>query len=76
MKRVLSSSFISVTDPKVAAALSGAAHAEGLRVNFWPSAEAARTLITKDPPSPAIIDRDIPLVAYRVGRVRTALVVA
>jgi phosphoribosyl 1,2-cyclic phosphodiesterase len=50
--------LISVADPKVAAALREAAHAEGLRVNFCSSAEAARTLITKDPPSLAMIDRD------------------
>ena len=50
--------LISVANPKVATALREAAHAEGLRVNFCASAEAARMLITKDPPSLAIIDRE------------------
>ncbi|MFT4115118.1 MBL fold metallo-hydrolase [Bradyrhizobium sp.] len=50
--------LISVTDPKIAAALTGAAQAEGLRTNFCASAEAARAIIARDPPSLAIIDRD------------------
>jgi phosphoribosyl 1,2-cyclic phosphodiesterase len=50
--------LISVADPKIATALSDAARAEGLRANFCASAEAARSLIAKDPPSLAIIDRD------------------
>jgi phosphoribosyl 1,2-cyclic phosphodiesterase len=56
--------LISVADPKVATALAEAAYAEGLRANFCASAEAARTLVAKDPPSLAIIDRD----AARDGR--------
>ncbi|MCP3384763.1 MBL fold metallo-hydrolase [Bradyrhizobium sp. CCGUVB4N] len=50
--------LISVTDPKIAAALTGAASAEGLRANFCASAEAAQAIISRDPPSLAIIDRD------------------
>ena len=50
--------LLSVADPKVATALREAAHAEGLRVNVCANDEAARTFITKDPPSLAIIDRD------------------
>jgi phosphoribosyl 1,2-cyclic phosphodiesterase len=50
--------LLSVADPKIATALTEAAHAEGLRANFCASGEAARALIAKDPPSLAIIDRD------------------
>jgi hypothetical protein len=48
-----------VADPKVAKSLREAAHAEGLRVNFCSSAEGARTLFARDPPSLAIIDLNI-----------------
>ncbi|WFU83727.1 MBL fold metallo-hydrolase [Bradyrhizobium sp. CIAT3101] len=50
--------LISVTDPKIATALTDAARAEGLRANFCASAEAAQAIISRDPPSLAIIDRD------------------
>jgi phosphoribosyl 1,2-cyclic phosphodiesterase len=48
--------LMSVSDAKIAALLTGAARAEGLRVNLCANAEAARTFIVEDPPSLAIMD--------------------
>ena len=51
--------LISVADPKAAKSLREAAQAEGLRVNFCSSAEGARTLFARDPPTLAIIELNI-----------------
>jgi phosphoribosyl 1,2-cyclic phosphodiesterase/CheY-like chemotaxis protein len=51
--------LIKVADVKVASALSEAVLAEGLRANFCSSADTARELIERDPPSLAIIDHVI-----------------
>jgi CheY-like chemotaxis protein len=49
--------LIKVADVKLATALGEAVLAEGLRVNFCSSVDAARKLIEQDPPSLAIIDQ-------------------
>ena len=51
--------LIKVADVKLATALGEAVLAEGLRANFCSSADMARKLIERDPPSLAIIDNAV-----------------
>jgi len=52
--------ILSITDSRIAAVLSDAIRAEGLRADFFSSIEEARELIARDRPSLAIIEHDMP----------------
>lgn len=50
--------LLGIADPGIAAVLSEAIHAEGIRANFFANIDEARKLITKDRPSLAILEQD------------------
>jgi phosphoribosyl 1,2-cyclic phosphodiesterase/DNA-binding response OmpR family regulator len=51
--------LLGIADPSMAAALSEAIHAEGIRATFFSGIDEARDLIAKDRPSLAILEHDI-----------------
>jgi CheY-like chemotaxis protein len=56
------SALLGIADPELAAALSEAARAEGVRTRFFTGVEEARRLIAKERPSLAILEHDMPRI--------------
>ena len=54
--------LLGIADPELAAALSEATRAEGIRTRFFTGTEEARKLIAKDRPSLAILEHDMPRI--------------
>jgi DNA-binding response OmpR family regulator len=50
--------LLGIADPGIAAVLSDAIHAEGIRAHFFSNIDEARKLIAKDRPSLAILEQD------------------
>jgi phosphoribosyl 1,2-cyclic phosphodiesterase/CheY-like chemotaxis protein len=56
------SALLGIADPKLAAALSEATRAEGVRTRFFTGVGEARELIARDRPSLAILEHDMPRI--------------
>lgn len=50
--------LLAVSDPSIAATLSEAIHAEGIKAHFFSTIDEARRLIAKDPPSLVIVEHN------------------